>query len=156
MKKIAYLLFVAFLVIGIYSCDKDDDSPVAATTIATTTSTYDANATISGVGSLPAGVSGDISNTRIALYMTVDDWIWDRTFKFTACAANGSYILVGVVPGVFYMDAWKDNDNDRFWGSSGDYVWVNGSGAFPAYTLAPIQFPGGQITTIDFVIFLVP
>ena len=156
MKKIGYILLFAILVIGIYSCSKDDPAPVAPTTVPTTVATVDPNATLSGRGSLPAGVAGDISNTRVALYSSVDDWNFDRTFKFTACDGNGNYTMAGVVPGVYYMDAWKDNDNNRVWGSTGDYVWINGTGAYPNYTLAPLQCPGGQITAVNFEIFLVP
>jgi hypothetical protein len=158
MKKIGYFLIVAFLTIGIYNCSEDSPTvatTVATTSVATTTTTAAVNSTISGVGSLPAGVAGSIQNTRVALYISVDDWNFDRTFKFTACDGGGIYTMADVVPGVFYMDAWKDNDNNSQWGSSGDYVWINGSGAFPNYTLAPIQFPAGT-TTVNFTIFLVP
>ena len=158
MKKIGYFLIVAFLALGIYNCDEDSPTvatTVATTSVATTTTTAAVNATISGTGSLPPGVAGSIQNTRVALYISVDDWNFDRTFKFTACDVSGLYTMADVVPGVFYMDAWKDNDNNAIWGSSGDYVWINGSGVYPNYTLAPIQFPAGT-TTINFQIFLVP
>jgi hypothetical protein len=158
MKKIGYFLLVAFLAISVYNCG-EEDSPVATTTttsVATTTSTVSTTALASGTGSLPPGVNGLIQNTRVALYVSVDDWNFDRTFAFTACDANGVYTLSNLTPGVYYMDAWKDNDNDRVWGSSGDYVWINGSGVYPNYTLAPLQFPAGQTTTVNFQIFLVP
>ena len=160
MKKLIYLIslmtFSIFLMFLYGGCDKSVD-PVTTTTVATTTvaTTVSTTATISGVGSLPAGVAGSIQNTRVALYISVDDWNFDRTFKFTACDGNGNYTMSGIVPGVFYMDAWKDNDNNQVWGSQGDYVWINGSGVYPNYTLAPIQFPVGT-TTINFVVFLVP
>jgi len=160
MKKLIYLVSLTtlgiFLIFIYAGCS--EESPVATTTttsVATTTTTAAVNATITGVGSLPAGVAGTIQNTRVALYISVDDWNFDRTFSFVACDGSGNYSLTGIVPGVFYMDAWKDNDNDRIWGSSGDYVWINGSGVYPNYTLAPIQFPAGT-TSINFVIFLVP
>jgi hypothetical protein len=157
MRKIGYILLITFLAISLYNCG-EEDSPVATTTttsVATTTTTAAVNATVSGVGTLPPGVAGSIQNTRVALYISVDDWNFDRTFKFTACDANGNYTMTDVVPGVFYMDAWKDNDNNQQWGSSGDYVWINGSGVYPNYTLAPIQFPAGT-TNKNFEIFLVP
>lgn len=159
MKKIGYFLIVAFLAVGIYNCSEDSPNvatTVATTSVATTTSTVSTTATISGVGSLPPGVAGSIQNTRVALYISVDDWNFDRTFQFTACDASGNYTLSNTTPGVYYMDGWKDNDNNRVWGSTGDYVWVNGSGAFPNYTLAPLQFAAGQTTTVNFEIFLVP
>ena len=158
MKKIGYFLIVALLTVGIYNCTEDSPTvatTVATTSVATTTTTAAVNATITGVGSLPAGVAGSIGNTRVGLYISVDDWNFDRTFAFVACDNAGLYSLANIVPGVFYMDAWKDNDNNSVWGSSGDYVWINGSGAFPNYTLAPIQFPAGT-TTVNFTIFLVP
>ncbi len=154
MKKILYLLFVTVLLLGIYNCS--EDSPVVATTTVATTTIPLTTATISGVGSLPAGTAGSIQNTQVALYNSVDDWAFFRTFKFTACDGNGNYIMAVVVPGVYFMDAWKDNDNDGVWGSSGDFIWWNGSGAWPAtFNLAPRQFPLGT-NTVDFVIILVP
>lgn len=155
MKKIGYLVIIAVCSMGLISCDEEEDNPVVTTTTTTIATTVPTSATIAGVGSLPPGVAGSIQNTRVALYISVDDWNFDRTFKFTACDANGNYSMTGVVPGVFYMDAWKDNDNNQVWGSSGDYVWINGSGVYPNYTLAPIQFPAGT-TTVSFQIFLVP
>ena len=161
MKKLIYL--VSLMTLGVFlmflygGCESATDpaTTIATTSVATTTTTAAVNATISGVGSLPAGVAGSIQNTRVALYISVDDWNFDRTFKFTACDGSGNYTMTDVVPGVFYMDAWKDNDNNGFWGSPGDYVWINGSGVYPNYTLAPIQFPAGT-TTVNFEIFLVP
>ncbi len=160
MKKLIYLVSLTslgiFLIFIYAGCS--EESPIATTTVQTTVSTTTpppTTATVTGTGSLPAGVAGSIQNTRVALYISVDDWNFDRTFKFTACDGSGLYTMANLVPGVFYMDAWKDNDNDRFWGSPGDYVWINGSGVYPNYTLAPIQFPVGT-TSVNFVIFLVP
>ena len=107
MRKISYILFVSFLLLVIASCSKDN-SPVATTTVATTTvatTTVPTTATMGGVGSLPPGVNGSISNTRVALYTSVDDWNFDRTFAFTACDANGNYNKPNITPGVYYMDA---------------------------------------------------
>lgn len=162
MKKSFYLFSLVTLgvfLIFLYAGCSEENSPVATTTVATTvatTTTVSTTATISGLGSLPAGVAGAIGNTRVALYISVDDWNFDRTFAFTACDGSGNYTMSNTTPGVYYMDAWKDNDNDRVWGSSGDYVWVNGSGVYPNYTLAPLQFPAGQTTTVNFEVFLVP
>ncbi|MBT8386040.1 MAG: hypothetical protein KJO12_01390 [Ignavibacteria bacterium] len=160
MKKFIYLVSLTTLgifLIFLYAGCSEESPTAPVTTVATTTvaTTIQTNATITGTGSLPPGVAGAIQNTRVGLYISVDDWNFDRTFAFVACDAAGSYTMSGIVSGVFYMDAWKDNDNNRVWGSSGDYVWVNGSGAFPNYTLAPIQFPTGT-TTVNFEIFLVP
>ena len=163
MKKLLYLislLTLSIFMMFLYGGCSKDEAPVTptttTTTVATTTTTQATTATGSGVGSLPAGVNGSISNTRVALYTSVDDWNFDRTFAFTACDGNGNYTLSNLTPGVYYMDAWKDNDNDGVWGTGGDYVWVNGSGAYPNYTLSPLQFSAGQVTTVNFEVFVVP
>ena len=152
------LTFLGIFLIFIYAgCS--EESPVATTTVATTvatTTTVSTTATASGVGSLPPGVAGAIGNTRVALYTDLNNWNFDITFAFAACDASGNYSISNFVPGVYFMDAWKDNDNDQVWGTSGDYVWINGSGAYPNYTLAPKSFAAGAPTVTNFQIFLVP
>ena len=163
MKKLIYLvslttlgIFLIFLYAG---CS--EESPVGTTvttTVATTvvTTTVPINATITGVGSLPPGVPGSISNTRVALYISQADWAADATFAFVGCDATGNYTLASIVPGTYYMDAWKDNNANFTWGDSGDYIWWNGSGAWPGtLTLAPLQFTAGS-NTKNFQVFLVP
>jgi len=146
-------IFLMFLYGGCESATDPVTTTTVATTVATTVST---SATPTGTGSLPAGVSGSIGNTRVALYNTFDEWNFDQPFKFTACDNNGVYTMTNVVPGNYYIDAWKDNDNDQVWGTSGDYVWVNGSGAYPNYTLARKSFAAGAPTVTNFEVFLVP
>ncbi|NNG26434.1 MAG: hypothetical protein HKM87_02835 [Ignavibacteriaceae bacterium] len=157
MKRIAYFLTITVFIIGITNCN-EENSPIATTTTSSssTTSSCCPFATLSGVGSLPYGVIGDIQNTRVALYISPEDWNLDITYAFTACDASGNYTMGQLVPGMFYMDAWKDNDNDGEWGSTGDYVWVYGSGVYPNYTLDTVKIPGFQITSIDFELFVVP
>ena len=123
-------------------------------TTTTTTSVF-TTATVTGVGSLPPGVSGSIGNTRVALYTDLNNWNFDVTFKFGACDANGNYTLADFNPGNYFMDAWKDNDNNSVWGSSGDYIWVFGSGSYPNYTLSEKSFAPG-INSQNFEVFIVP
>jgi hypothetical protein len=111
---------------------------------------------IVGVGSLPPGVVGSPEDTKIALYLSIDDWLYNRVFASTTCDGSGNYALENVTPGVYYMDAWKDNDNNGIWGSSGDYIWLHGTGIYPNYTLVPIQVAFGTIITIDFELFVIP
>ena len=111
---------------------------------------------ITGVGSLPAGVVGSPESTEVAIYLSVEDWLYDRIFAFTICDASGNYTLDNVTPGDYYMDAWKDNDNNGIWGSSGDYIWLNGNGTYPNYTLVPFQVAFGSTITINFELFVIP
>ncbi len=160
MKKLNYL--ISLLTLGIFliflygGCDKSLDPVTTSTTSSSsTTSIRFLLGTISGRASLPPILFGDVTGTRVALYLNVDDWENDRSFQFTACDGSGNYTISGVIPGAYYMDAWKDNDNDGNWGTSGDYVWVNGSLGFPNYTLDPIQFPAGW-TAVNFELLVVP
>jgi len=111
---------------------------------------------ITGVGSLPPGVVGSPEDTQVALYLSVEDWLYDRIFIFTICDGNGNYTLNNITPGIYYMDAWKDNDNNGIWGSSGDYIWLNGTGTYPNYILEPFQVAFGSIITINFELFVIP
>ncbi|MCW8804835.1 MAG: PEGA domain-containing protein [Ignavibacteriaceae bacterium] len=111
---------------------------------------------IVGVGSLPPGIVGSPEDTKVALYLSIDDWLYGRVFASTTCDGSGNYVLDNVTPGVYYMDAWKDNDNNGIWGSSGDYIWLQGTGIYPNYKLIPIQIAFGAVITIDFELFVVP
>ena len=111
---------------------------------------------IKGAGSLPPGVVGSPENTEVAIYLSIEDWLYDRIFAFTDCDAGGNYTLDNVTPGVYYMDAWKDNDNNGIWGSSGDYIWLNGTGTYPNYTLEPLQVAFASTITINFELFVIP
>ena len=160
MKKLIYLMSLTILgifLIFLYAGCSEETSPVATTTVATTTvvTTVPTGATIDGVASLPAGVAGSISNTRVALYNSFDEWVFDQTFAFDACDANVNYLMTNIVPGNYYFDAWKDNDNDLVWGTQGDYVWWNGSGAWPNYVISARSFPVGTNTT-NFTVVVVP
>ena len=160
MKKLIYvfsLIVLSLVLIFLYGGCASEETPVApTTTIATTTTTVSTTATATGRGSLPPGVSGSIGNTRVALYTDLNNWNFDITFAFTACDGNGNYTIGNFVPGNYFMDAWKDNDNDGVWGTSGDYVWIWGSGSYPNYTLSERSFPAGNPVVTDFEIFIVP
>ena len=111
---------------------------------------------ITGIGILPPGVAGSPEDTQVALYLSVEDWLYDRIYIFTTCNGNGNYTLNNIPPGVYYMDAWKDNDNNGIWGSSGDYIWLNGTGTYPNYILEPLQVAFGSFITINFELFVIP
>jgi len=161
MKKLIYL--ISLMTLGVFlmflygGCESSTDpATTVATTVATTiATTIPTTATATGTGSLPAGVAGAIGNTRVALYTDLNNWGLDITFAFDACDASGAYEMAGLVPGNYFMDAWKDNDNSGFGWNSGDYVWVFGSGSYPAYTLTEKAFTLGS-NIQDFVIFIIP
>ena len=107
--------------------------------------------TISGTITLPPGSPGEVTNTRVAIYTSFDDWNNDRFTQQTAAGADGSYTLANIVPGTYYMDAWKDND-----GSGGlsnpDFFGVYGSLSGSGTNLTPIPVAAGSSTTVSFPI----
>jgi len=91
--------------------------------------------------SLPPGIPADLSSTLVAVYASYDDWTAYRPLYFVAAAGVGSvvtYQILNIPPGMYYLDAWKDNDNDGVW-SFGDFYGLYGAVSWP--TVTPWPFP---------------
>lgn len=111
--------------------------------------------TISGRITLPPGAAGDINNTSLAIYASFDDWLNDRVLRFVTANSSGNYFFTNVTPGTYYMDAWKDNNNNTFF-DTGDFWGVYGSGSYPNYLVSLFSVAAGQTTAINFTIFVIP
>lgn len=101
---------------------------------------------ITGTASFPAGTNGDLSNSKVSIYTTYDNWLNNQPIKFGAVTGTGasvSFTLVGVNPGNYYLDVWKDLDNDGFW-SSGDFTGWYGTGGLGAPNLTEFQISEGE------------
>ncbi|PLW96777.1 MAG: hypothetical protein C0591_08065 [Marinilabiliales bacterium] len=101
---------------------------------------------VTGTASFLAGTSGDLSNAKVSLYSTYEDWNTNQPIKFgavTGAGASVSFTLSNVNPGNYYLDIWKDIDNSGTW-SSGDYVGWYGSGGLGSPTLTQLQVAQGQ------------
>lgn len=101
---------------------------------------------ITGTLVLQAGVTGDLNNSRVAIYMSYDDWLNDHVLKSTIATGPGntaSYTIDSVVPGMYYLDAWKDVDNSGSW-NSGDLFGVYGQTQWPNPTIVPFSVVAGQ------------
>ena len=155
MKTIIKFLIIAVFTFGIYNCNEENTPVATSTSSSSTTSSCCIFATLTGVGSLPTGVVGEIQNTRVALFTSIENWNLDNPIALTACDGSGNYNTGGLLFGLYYMDAWKDNDNDGIWGSPGDYIWVYGSEVWPNTTLDTIQIVTVQ-KTVNFELFVVP
>jgi len=160
MKKLIYL--VSLMTLGIFlmflygGCESSTD-PATTTTVATTTvaTTVTTTGTIGGIISLPVGAGGDITNTRVATYQSFDDWLFDRVLTAVATDGGGNYTFPNVTPSTYYLDAWKDNNNDQLF-NSGDFWGVYGSGVYPNYQPSPFSVAAGQNTNITATIFVIP
>ena len=101
---------------------------------------------ITGTASFPAGTSGDLSNAKVSIYTSWDNWVNNQPIKFgavTGAGASVSFTLSGVNPGNYYLDVWKDNDNDGWW-SLGDFVGWYGSGGLGSPSLTEFQIGEGE------------
>ncbi len=101
---------------------------------------------ITGSASFPAGTSGDLSNAKVSIYTSYDNWANNSPIKFgtaSGSGANVSFTLTDINPGNYYLDVWKDNDNSGTW-TTGDYVGWYGSGGLGSPALTEIQLTNGQ------------
>ena len=141
LRALYALLILAFVASGCDSNDPDDPPPPPPAT----------TGTVSGTIGLVPGSPGSVSNTRVALFASVDDWAADRVVYQTAADGSGNYTIANVVPGTYYMDAWKDNDGSgTITGPDLFAVWgtVTTSGA----NLTPIPVAAGATQTVSFTI----
>ncbi len=112
---------------------------------------------VTGSARFPAGTSGDLSNAKVSLYTSYDNWNANQPIKFSAVSGTGatvSFTITGVNPGNYYLDVWKDVDNSGTW-TIGDYVGWYGSGGLGSPVLTEFQISEGQTfsCTVDMYIF---
>jgi len=146
MNKLWLLLFAMVLVVSVVSCGGEDNEPTPTT------------GTIAGTLTLQAGVSGDLNNSRVAIYESYDDWLNDRVLLYTAASGSGAsatYSLGSVTPGTYYLDAWKDVNNNTLFDSGDLFGWY-GTGQYPTPTLSPFSVSAGQTATINVTCIILP
>lgn len=145
--KTVLLLFLSLILVVSVSCGGDENGTTPTPT----------TGTISGTLSLQAGVSGNLDNARVAIYASYDDWLNDRVLLFTAASGgtNATYSLGNVTPGTYYLDAWKDVNNNGLFDSGDLFGWY-GTGQYPSPTLSPFSVSAGQTATINVTCIILP
>lgn len=146
MNKVWLLLFAAILAVSAVSCGGEDEEPTPTT------------GTISGTLTLQAGVSGDLNNTRVAIYADLTDWANDLVLAYTAASGSGgsaTYTLEDITPGTYYLDAWKDVNNNTLFDSGDLYGWY-GTAAYPGGSIAPLMVSAGATTTASLTVIVIP
>lgn len=110
---------------------------------------------ITGTASFPVGTSADLSNSKVSIYTSLNNWNINSPIKWgavTGSGANVSFTLTNVNPGNYYLDVWKDRDNDGFW-SRDDFVGWYGSGGLGSPNLTEFQITDGQTFNCDITMF---
>lgn len=114
---------------------------------------------ITGLAHFEAGVNGDLNNAKVSLYTSLDNWFANNPIKYDAVLGSGasaSFTITQVNPGNYFLDIWKDNDNDGVWASSGDYVGWYGTGGLSNFTLSEFQVSQGQTFVTNVAMYIVP
>ena len=143
MKKI-FSILISMLVIlafvsGTTSCKKKEDPTKVV-----------------GNVNFPAGTAGDLSNAKVSLYLTYDDWVNNSPVLFTTVVGSGAnvtYEFKDLNAGNYYLDVWKDNDFNGVW-SVGDFVGWYGSGGLGSPSLTPLQVSAGNTFTANVTMYI--
>jgi hypothetical protein len=111
---------------------------------------------ITGTARFLAGTAGDLSNAKVSIYTTRDNWVNNNPIKFGAVNGVGAVVtfsLTNINPGNYYVDVWKDNDNNGFW-SAGDFIGVYGNINLGADGLSEVQVGQGQTVNVSIDMFI--
>lgn len=112
---------------------------------------------ITGTASFPAGTSGDLSNSKVSIYTSWDNWYYNQPLKFVAVSGTGSTVnwtMTDVIAGNYYLDVWKDIDNNAQW-SVGDYVGWYGSGGLGSPNLTEFQVAQGETKNLTVQMYII-
>lgn len=106
---------------------------------------------IIGTAALPAGSAGDLSNAKVSIYTSWDNWYYNQPVKFSAVTGAGASVSWtlsdNIAPGNYYLDIWKDIDNSGTW-TSGDFVGWHGSGGLGSPSLTEFSITQGQTVNL--------
>lgn len=138
------LLFVLFLVLpfALTSCDSSED-PQPTT------------GTITGTITLPAGAAGDIVNTRVSLFASLDEFEANSPAFTATTDAEGNFSFENINPNSYFVAAWKDNNNSATI-DGGDFFGVIGTNQVEGFVPTRQQVVAGQNTGFNFQILILP
>ncbi len=150
MKKYLVLLFVAMFLFT--NCSKDDDDPAPVVIVPGVT-------TVSGTASFPAGSSGDLSNAKVSIYTSWDNWNNNIPIQFDNVQGSGaqvSFILTNMNAGNYYLDIWKDVDGNASW-TTGDFVgWYGAVNSLGSPNLTEFQISDEESKTFQISMIVWP
>jgi len=133
--------FLFLLVLTVTGCDSSDPQPTTGT--------------INGTIALQQGAGGDIVNTRVALFESVDEFERNVPTFTTATNASGEFTFENINPGSYFISAWKDNNNSGVI-DGGDFFGVIGTNQIEGFVPARQQVVAGQNTGFNVTILVLP
>lgn len=135
-------LFLLLAMLTVVGCDSSEDPPPTT-------------GTISGTITLPQGAGGDIVNTRVALFESIDEFERNVPTFTAATDAGGSFTFNNINPGSYFISAWKDNNNSGLV-DGGDYFGVIGTNRIEGFVPARQQVVIGENTGFNVTILILP
>jgi hypothetical protein len=135
------VLALTLSVFAFAGCDSSEDTPTTGT--------------ITGTITLPQGAGGDIVNTRVALFESLDEFDSNLPTFTTATDANGTFSFENVNPDSYFIAAWKDNNNSGDI-DGGDYFGVIGTNQIEGFVPSRQQVVAGENTGFNVTILILP
>ncbi|MEP0546738.1 MAG: hypothetical protein ABJF88_07395 [Rhodothermales bacterium] len=136
-------LALTLLMFAVAGCDSSDPEPTPTT------------GTISGTITLPAGAGGDIVNTRVSLFETLDEFEANSPTFTASTDASGNFTFQNINPDSYFIAAWKDNNNTaRIDG--GDFFGVIGTNQVEGFVPTRQQVVAGMNTGFNVTILILP
>ncbi len=137
-------LLLALFMLSAAGCDSGGDDEPTPTT-----------GTISGTISLPAGAGGDIVNTRVSLFETLDEFEANSATFTTTTDASGNFTFNNINPDSYFIAAWKDNNNSSVI-DGGDFFGVIGTNQIEGFVPSRQQVVIGENTGFNVTILILP
>jgi len=114
---------------------------------------------ITGMAQFKAGVSGDLSNTPGYLYASIEDaenLNPYKTFNLAKAGNIASFIITDIDPGTYYLEIFKDNNNNQTI-NNGDYYGIYGTvEAFGTVNPMAINISEDQTFMCDITVYIIP
>lgn len=137
------------------------DSGGLTNTTTKTVNVFQFDIQITGTAHFPPGVSAELNGSVVFVYTSIDNWNNYSSIYSGAVSGSGSSVSftlagIGINPGNYYLDIWKDNDKDGIRGSPGDYIGWYGTGELGNYVLSEFSISEGQTLNFDITVYIVP
>lgn len=140
LSRPAVLVLTLFM-LAAAGCDSAEETPTTGT--------------ITGAISLPAGAGGDIVNTRVSLFASLDEFEANSPAFTTTTDAQGNFSFENINPNSYFVAAWKDNNNSAVI-DGGDFFGVIGTNQVEGFVPTRQQVVAGQNTGFNFTILILP
>lgn len=135
----------------------DNKGGVSIDTVKVTVSEFVTPTRVIGIATFPTEIQGDLTNARIGLYSSLSEWTSRQPLR-SETTSGGSFSIINftlddLTPGKYFLDVWKDNDNNAIW-STGDFAGWYGNGSPGNPQLQSFEVSRGNTTRVNLQMFI--